>query len=82
MGVGRGFAVSAEKDLIVANDNENHTSGAGLKEEILPRLFTPWMSGSAEGGWSCAREVAKDVTNRRAIRERGNLAGLILVCSS
>ncbi len=35
MGVGRRFAVSAEKDLIVANDNENHTGGAGLKEEIF-----------------------------------------------
>ena len=34
MGVGRGFAVSAEEDLIVANDDENHTGGAGLKEEV------------------------------------------------
>jgi hypothetical protein len=34
MGVGRGLAVSAEEDFIVANDNENHTGGAGLKEEV------------------------------------------------
>jgi hypothetical protein len=34
MRVGPGLAVSTEKDLIVANDDENHTGGAGLKEEI------------------------------------------------
>jgi hypothetical protein len=34
MGVGRGFAVSVEKDLIVANDVENHTGGAGLNQEV------------------------------------------------
>ena len=34
MGVGRGLAVSVEKDLIAANDDENHTGGAGLKKEI------------------------------------------------
>jgi hypothetical protein len=34
MRVGRGLAVSTEKDLIVANDHKNHTGGAGLKEEI------------------------------------------------
>ena len=34
VGVGRGLAVPAEKDLIVANDDQNHTRGAGLKEEI------------------------------------------------
>jgi hypothetical protein len=34
MGVGRGLAVSAEEDMIVANDDENHTGGAGLKEEV------------------------------------------------
>jgi hypothetical protein len=34
MGVGRGFAVSVEEHLIVANDDENHTGGAGLNEEV------------------------------------------------
>jgi hypothetical protein len=34
MGVGRGFAVSVEEDLIVPNDDENHTGGAGLNEEV------------------------------------------------
>jgi len=34
MGVGRGLAVSAEEDMIVANDDENHTGGAGLKEDV------------------------------------------------
>jgi len=34
MGVGRSFAVSLEVDLIVPNDDENHTGGAGLKEEV------------------------------------------------
>ena len=34
MGVRRGLAVSTEKDLIVANDDENHASRTGLKEEI------------------------------------------------
>jgi hypothetical protein len=34
MGVGRGLAVSTEEDIIVANDDENHTGGAGLKEEV------------------------------------------------
>jgi hypothetical protein len=34
MGVGRGLAVSAEKDPIVANNDENNTGGTGLKEEI------------------------------------------------
>ena len=34
MRVGRGLAVSLEKDLIVANDDENHSGGAGLKEQI------------------------------------------------
>jgi hypothetical protein len=34
MRAGRGFAVSAGKDLIVANDDENHAGGAGLNEEI------------------------------------------------
>ena len=34
MGVGRGLAVSADEDLIVANDDENHTGGAGLEEEV------------------------------------------------
>jgi hypothetical protein len=34
MGVGRGLAVSAEKYLMVANDDENHAGGTGLKEEI------------------------------------------------
>ena len=34
IGVGRGLAVSAEEDMIVANDDENHTGGAGLKEDV------------------------------------------------
>ena len=34
MGVGCGFAVSMEEHLIVANDDENHTGGAGLNEEV------------------------------------------------
>src|SRR5882757_9190082 len=34
MGVGRGLAVSAEEDMIVANNDEDHTGGAGLKEEV------------------------------------------------
>ena len=34
MGVGRSFTVSLEVDLIVPNDDENHTGGAGLKEEV------------------------------------------------
>ena len=34
MGAGRSLAISAEKDLIVANDDKNHARGAGLKEEI------------------------------------------------
>ncbi|MCU1248272.1 MAG: hypothetical protein JWQ49_1301 [Edaphobacter sp.] len=34
MGVGSGFAVSAEENMIVANDDENHTGGSGLKEEV------------------------------------------------
>jgi hypothetical protein len=46
MGVGRGFAVSAEEDLIVANDDENHTGGPGLKKEIC----TESASGLEVGG--------------------------------
>jgi hypothetical protein len=38
MGVGRGLAVSAEEDMIVANDDENHTGGAGLKEEVCAEI--------------------------------------------
>jgi hypothetical protein len=50
MGVGRRLAVPAEKDLIVANDDENHAGGAGLKEES-------WAE-SIDGlrvGWRCLR---------------------------
>jgi hypothetical protein len=45
MGVGRGLAVPTEKDLVIANDDENHTRGAGLKEEIC----APRVSGSEVG---------------------------------
>src|ERR1700738_1988959 len=34
MGMGGGFAVAAEKHLIAANDDENHTGGVGLSEKI------------------------------------------------
>ena len=34
MRVGCGLAVSAEEDLIVANDDQNHAGGSGLEEEV------------------------------------------------
>jgi hypothetical protein len=37
MGLGRSLAVSAEKDLIVANYDENHTGCTGLKKQICAK---------------------------------------------
>jgi hypothetical protein len=73
MGVGCGLAVSVEKDLIAANDDENHTSGAGLKEEICAertsglKIRLRWLrllrQGRDEGqheqeSEECARKVS------------------------
>jgi hypothetical protein len=35
MGVRRGLSISAKENLIVANDDEDHTRGARLKKEVF-----------------------------------------------
>ena len=34
MGVGRGFAVAADEDLIATDDDEDHAGGEGLEVEV------------------------------------------------
>jgi hypothetical protein len=46
MGVRRGLAVSTEKYLIVANDDENHTGRTGLKKEICAERLSGLEVGS------------------------------------
>ena len=72
MGVGRGFAVSTEEDLIVANNDENHTGGTGLKEQVCAESANEL--GVGERRWRlCLRESRHEgqheQEDKQAVRE-------------
>ena len=48
MGARGGFAISANKHLIVANHDEDHSRGAGLEDKSVPRSPIDSMPGSEE----------------------------------
>ena len=61
MGVGRGLAVSAEKHLIAANDDQNHPGGAGLKKrDLRPESASRWRSGGAMLGTASGRRQTRE----------------------
>ena len=52
---GRRLAVSAKKDLIVANDDENHARGTRLQEQVFAK-----RTGRLKVGERCGRESPQE----------------------
>lgn len=83
-GVGCGFAIAVNEDLVIADDNDDHADGARVGEEIYAELFRGGKVGQHGLGRGLGRGRNKKAgeEERRSERMRMGLLGGYRACES